>query len=191
MARTFPTAGQSPVDVYNTQVRPCAYFEHVVTLDSTERHAMEIVGTATYASGYSHVGLNIVETAAGSNGAWHAGIFVNAVQSSTKSIDGYLCAGEFQLQNGADNASAMSVLTLNWLNTSSTPGAPGGSTQAFIQIRDYSSGTPCSNLFEFTDATASASDNVIFATQSAAAVSHVVKFTVKNTAYWLMVSDAR
>ena len=191
MARTFPTAGLSPVDVYTEEVRPCAYFQHVVTLDSTERHNVELVSTATFASGYSHVGLNIVENAAGTAGAWMAGIFVNTVQDSTKRIDGYLCAGEFQLYNAANNASAMSVLTLNWWNTSSTPGVPGGSTQAYIQLRDYSSGTKCCNLFEFTDATiGTLSSTALLSTNTAAAATHSIRFTIANVRYHILCSSA-
>jgi len=189
--RSLPTVGMSPIDVYNTQLIPGAYFQHVVDLDSTERHNVEVVSTATFASGESHVGLNIVENAAGTAGAWMSGIFVNAVQDSTKRINGYLCAGEFQLSNAADNASAMSVLTLNWVNTSSSPGAPGGSTQAYIQLRDYSSGTPCSALFEFTDITVGSADatSLICEMGSATTASHVIRITVKNTPYWILMDS--
>ena len=121
---------------------------------------------------------------------WACGMFAKVTQGATKKVTGYLCAGEFELENSAPNASAMSCVTLNWINKSSVPGVPGGSTQAYIQLRDYSSGTPCSNLFEFTDVTiGNAADVLITDYPDGAYISQAIKFTVKNVPYWILCSD--
>lgn len=157
-----------------------------------EEHLLSVAYGGTLSSGDSMVGGNFAVTPIGTGGAWVAGIFASVTQGATKAVDGYISAGEFELNNSADLAGAMSCLTLNWNNSSSSPGAPGGSTQAYLQLRDYSSGTPCSNLLEFTDLTigttaideimTSVSDdyeqNCLFA----------LKFTVKNVPYWFLVS---
>jgi len=182
MARTFPTAGVSPIDVYSTDTRPCGYFEHVVTLDSTERHNIEIASTPTFASGYSHVGLNIVETTAGTAGAWACGIYSKVLQGSTKNIDGYLCAGEFEMNNSTTNGSAASCLTLDWINNGNHT-----STMAYIQLRDYGS-TAQRCLFEFTDATIGADSDTttLITANNPTAATHCIRFTVKNVPYWIM-----
>lgn len=192
MARTFPTVGISPIDAYVTDDRPCAYFEQVLTLpDTTEVNTVKIVGTPTMISASSFSALRVEAAPVGTTGGWAAGIYVKITQDSTKRISGYLCPGEFELINAAANASAMAVLTLNWNNSATSPGAPGGSTQAYIQLRDYSSGTPCSALFEFTDITVGSADatSLICAMGNATTASHVIRITVKNTPYWILMDS--
>ncbi len=156
-----------------------------------EEHGLDVTVSGTLSSGDGLVGANLITTLSGTAGAWGCSLFAKVIQGSTKSIDGYLNAAEFELINSAANASAMAVITLNWNNSATSPGAPGGSTQAYIQLREYSSGTPCSNLFEFTDVTiGSASATVLITPRTASAVSHGIKMTVKNTPYWIMLSNA-
>lgn len=190
--RTLPNAGMSPIDGYIKDDRPAGFFEQIVTLpNTTEVNCVKVVGTPTMISAGNYAGLRVEVAPVGTAGGWAAGIYSKVTQDSTKRINGYLCAGEFELINSADNASAMAVLTLNWNNSSSSPGVPGGSTQAYIQLRDYSSGTPCSALFEFTDITVGSADatSLICEMGSATSASHVIRITVKNTPYWILMDS--
>lgn len=157
-----------------------------------EEHLLSVAYGGTLSSGDSMIGINSAVTPIGTGGAWVAGIFASVTQGATKAVNGYISAAEFELNNSAALASAMSCLTLNWNNSSSSPGAPGGSTQAYIQLRDYSSGTPCSNLFEFTDLTVGTTTTTEIMTSVSdgyeANCLYALKFTVKNVPYWFLVS---
>jgi len=190
MARTFPTVGVSPIDVYNVDDRPCAYFEQVITLpDTTQVDAVKVVGTPTMIASSQYVGIESAVAPVGTSGAWAASIFAKMTQDSTKRITGYLCAGEFELNNSAPLASAMACLVLNWNNSATD--AVGGN-QAYIILRDYSSGTNVVNLFEMTDATigSNVKTDLISTSTSDVTATHCVRFTVANVAYYFLVSSA-
>jgi len=188
MARTFPTAGQSPIDAYNTQVRPSVYIEHVVTDDGTERHNVELVSTATMASGGNYVNLNITTTTAGTAAAWVSGIYSKITQGSTKNVNGYFCAAEFELVNSAANESANFVLVLNASNS----GANVSGQSAFIAFREYGS-TARRDLFwlgtEIEDAVGTKSATTLFSTNVATVATHHLRITVGATPYYIMLTN--
>ena len=132
MARTFPTAGLSPIDVYNIAVRPSAYFEHVITDDGTERHNVELVSTVVMASGGGYVGLNVLLTTTGTAASWVSPSYFKFTQAS-KTVNGYFCAAEFETASTAVSASDHAVIVLNATNThtGSVPVSP------YILLRDY------------------------------------------------------
>ena len=189
MARTLPTAGVSPIDVYSTAVRPCAYFEHTVTDDGTERHAVEIVSTATMASAGSYVGLNIVTTTAGTAASWVAPLYCKVVQGSTKNVNGYLCAAEFELSNTAANESANFVIVLNSTNS----GANASGEKAYIALRDYGTATNAMAAFwlgpEIETAVGTKSATALFSTNVATVATHHLRIVVNATPYFIMLTN--
>ena len=186
MGRTLPTAGMSPIDVYSTAVRPCGYFEHVFTDDGTERHTIEVVSTATMASGGNYAGLNIVVTTGGTAATWVSPLYCKVVQGSTKNVNGYLCAAEFEMTNSAANESANAVIVLN----SSNSGANKNAQSAFIFLRDYGS-SQCQNFLWIADSTmGSGSATSLVSSKTSAAVSHTLKIYIGSTPYWIMLSNA-
>jgi len=186
MGRTLPTAGMSPIDVYSTAVRPCGYFEHVFTDDGTERHTIEIVSTATMASGGNYAGLNIAVTTAGTAATWVSPLYCKVTQGTTKNVNGYLCAAEFEVVNGAANVSDNFVLVLNYQNN----GSGHGSHESYIALRDY--GSLAANSFLWiADATVASGDaTALVSSKTSAAVSHTLRIIVGSTNYWIMLSNA-
>lgn len=184
-ARTFPTAGLSPIDAYSTAVRPTAYFEHVITDDGTERHNVELVATPTMASGGNYVNLNVVTTTAGTAASWVSSIYAKITQGSTKNVNGYFCAAEFELVNAAANVSDNFVMVLNYQNN----GAARGSHESYIALRDY--GSLAANSFLWLgDATIGTnSTTVLISSTGAKTHSHSIRIIVGSTAYWLMCTS--
>lgn len=187
MARTFPTAGLSPIDVYNTQVRPGVYVEHVVTDDGTERHSVELVSTATMASGGNYVNLNVVTTTGGTAGSWVSSIYAKITQGTTKNVNGYFCAAEFEIVNGAANVSDNFCLVLNYQNN----GSGRGSHESYIAIRDYGS-LAATSLLWIADSTigTNVTTSLMSTSTSDVTVTHCVRFYAGSTPYWFLVSSA-
>lgn len=192
MARTFPSIGVSPLDAYITDARPGLYIEQVITLPSTSTvFAARIKQYPTVISGGKMRGLSVlVEALAGSGGASLIGITGIAEQDTTKRVDGYMAGGAFTVISGAAQAGAMYCVELTYKNTASSPGQPIES-HAYIGLRDYSTTVDCSNIFYFVDASPSADDDVIFATQTSWSVSHTLRMRVGSTTYYIGVSTAR
>lgn len=175
MARTLPTAGLSPIDVYSTEVRPCGYFEHVVTLDAAERHGFELVGTPTMAAAAdNYVTLNIATTVAGSLGTWASSIFAKITQT-VNSVDGYICAAELEVnKSGSYTNRNYAVIVLN--NGNNMSGSQ--SSSAFILCREYGSNV-LNALVKFGDNasySASASAAVVVSAAADGAATHKVRF---------------
>jgi hypothetical protein len=187
--RTLPTAGVSPIDVYNTAVRPGAYFEHVVTDDGTERHNVEVVSTPTMASGGNYVGLNVVVTTAGTAAAWVSGIYSKVIQGATKNVNGYLCAAEFEMVNSAANESANFVIVLNSSNTGANP----SSNKAYIALRDYGTAANANAVFwlgpEIEAAVGTKSATALFSTNVATTATHHLRIVVNSTPYYIMLTN--
>lgn len=155
MARTFPTCGVSPIDAYVTDDRPCAYFEHIVTLPSTaEVRAVYVVATPTMISGGNYIGFDVRVTTAGTAGTWASAIYAKMTQGTTKNVNGYLCAAEFELANAVVNPSNMAVLVLNC--SVSYTGTPPAAVP-YIMCRDYGS-TDADVFARFLDHTKATTD---------------------------------
>ena len=155
MARTFPTVGVSPIDVYNVDDRSSAYFEHVVTApDTSEFRNVYIVSTPTMISGANYMALDVRVTTAGTAGTWASAIYAKITQGATKNINGYLCAAEFELSNSVAIPSDMAVLVLN--ATVSYTGTPAACIP-YIMCRDYGS-TDADIFARFFDHTKATTD---------------------------------
>jgi len=141
----------------------------------------------TMISGATTRGLQVLsECLAGTGGAYMVGITGIAEQDSTKHITGVMTAGCFSLINAAANPCLMSALELTWKNTSGT----GGTDSPYILLREYSGagGSKCQNLFDFHDVTVgSASATALICEMgNATTASHVIKFLVDGTPYWIL-----
>lgn len=186
-ARTLPTAGVSPIDVYNTAVRPGGYFEHVVTDDGTERHNVEMVSTPTMASAGNYVNLNVTTTTAGTAAAWVSSIYAKITQGSTKNVNGYFCAAELELVNSAANVSDNFVLVLNYQNN----GSGRGSHESYIALRDYGS-LAANSLLWIGDSTigSNVTTSLVSTSTSDVTATHCVRFLVGSTPLWFICSSA-
>ncbi len=186
MARTFPTVGVSPIDAYSTDVRPTAYFEHVITDDGTERHNVELVATPTMISGGNYVNLNVVTTLAGTAAAWVSSIYAKIIQGTTKRVNGYLCAAELEVINTNTNVSDWFVLVLNGNSTTN------GQHSAYIACRSYGTAV-LGNLFWLDDtieaAVGTKSASSLFSTNVATVATHHIKVMIGATAYFIMLTN--
>lgn len=158
---------------------------------SSEYYAMRINSYPTMVTGGTSRGLMILnECLAGTLGVNLIGITAIAEMDSTKRITGFMTAGTFSLINAANAMGGMGCVEMTWKNTATSPSAPGTANHAYMIMRDYSSGggTVCSSLFWFGDITVgSASATALFCEMgSATTASHVIRFMVKNTPYWIL-----
>lgn len=188
MARTFPSAGVSPCDYYNVDDRSTAYFEHVVTApDTTEFRNVYAVSTVTLISGANYIGVDSRVTTAGTAGAWVSALYCKVTQGSTKNVNGYLCAAEFELTNSAANVSDWFVIVLNASNS----GAQQGSHSSYIALRDYGSTDIQSLLWVSTDHTiGTKSDTALMTTfADGAHISHAIRIIAGATPYWILCSS--
>jgi hypothetical protein len=135
------------------------------------------------------VSLNVAHTTAGTAGSWAAAVYAKITQGTTKNVNGYLTAGEFEVINTNTNPSDWFVVTLNANSTNL------GSHSSFLALRNY--GTAVLNsLFwvgdaALIDATGPSSD-VLVSTLGAGketTVSHAVRFIADGTPYWLLASS--
>lgn len=154
-ARTFPTVGVSPIDVYTLDDRPGIYCEQVVTLPSTtEVMGVKVVAAPTMISGGNYIALDVRVTTAGTAGTWASAIYAKMTQGATKNISGYLCAAEFELTNTVAIPSDMAVLVLDC--TVSYTGTPAACIP-YIMCRDYGS-TDADVFARFYDHTKATTD---------------------------------
>jgi len=156
---------------------------------SGETHVSDLAMSGALISGSGLVGQNIVLTTLGTAGSWACGLYVKTVEGTTKNVNGYLNAAEFELAvGGTYNPSDMCVLALN--STITNTAMVNCSHPAYVYLRDYGTAT-MNNLFWFADASIGAADSALLSTKNAAAVSHTIKILIGGTPYWIMVSDAR
>jgi hypothetical protein len=155
------------------------------TIVSGETHVSDMAASGVLASGKGLVGQNIVLTTLGTAGSWACGLYVKIVQGSTKNVNGYLNAAEFELVSSCVNASDFCVIALNSSVTASSCQDP-----AFIYIRDYGTLGLNNNLFwfgpEITIGSGSATALVTTATDHTA--THNIKIKVGSTVMWLLAT---
>jgi len=153
---------------------------------TSEAHAVDQAVTGSVASGGGIVAHNIKLTTSGTAGAWAAGLFVNVTQGTTKNINGYLTAAEFEVKNSNTNVSDWFVITLNSWSTTL------GSHSSYIALRDYGTTKIQSFLWVSTDHTIGTdSDTALFTSTAddAAATSHALRIIVGGTPYWILCTN--
>ena len=156
------------------------------TYVDTELHGWELNYTGTNISAANLVGLNIAFTTAGTAGGWNAALFAKITQGSTKNVNGYLCAAEFEVNQSADNVSDWFVLVLNAANN----GAQQGSHSSYIALRDYGS-LDLNSLLWISDHTVASNDTTVLMSSTGAKThSHSIRIVGPgSTPYWLMVTS--
>jgi hypothetical protein len=167
------------------------------TLVSGEVHVSDFAASGALLSGKGLVAQNIVLTTKGTAGSWACGLYVKIVEGTTKNVNGYLNAAEFELSvAGTYNPSDMCVLALN--STLTNTAMSNCSHPAYIYLRDYGTAggaalgaTSMNNLFWFGDQTigADADGASLLAANTIAANTHTIRFLIGNTPYYIMCSN--
>jgi hypothetical protein len=158
------------------------------TVTDTRRQVVRINNYPTHVSGKTSDGMCILsEGLAGTGGVDQIGIRAISEMDSTKRITGGLIPGMFSLINAANAMGTMGCIELTWKNTAAAPSAPGSANHAYMIMRDYGS-NPVASLFWFGDITVgSASASALVCEMgSSTTPSHVIRFMVKNTPYWIL-----
>jgi len=151
---------------------------------SGEEYGLALTCGGTLSSGDALVGANIAVTPVGANASWVAGIFSKVVESATKRVDGYMAAGEFEVQTACDTASASACLVLQWANTSANQPA----NAAYIMLKDWGT-TRQRALFEFGSEHTIGSDGdttSLLSANNPTAATHAIRCTINNVPYWIM-----
>lgn len=170
MARTFPAAGQSPIDVYMTGLRPCAHLEAVPIL----------------VAGSEYIGLNIAVTPTGASGNWVTSIFAKVTYGATLLSQGYIDVAEFELVSTNTSPCYCFALGLNFNSAATDPHS------AFIALRDYGA-APCKNVFYLgteIEAAVGTKADVLFSTNVAGDATHHLRIMIGATKYYIMLSNA-
>jgi hypothetical protein len=154
---------------------------------SGEVHVSDIAASGALSSSSGLVGQNVVLTTQGTAGAWASALYAKVTEGTTKNVNGYLCAAEFELAiAGTYNASDAAVLVLNSTMTNS-----GGaiSHPAYIYIREY--GTKLmDNLLWFGDASiGTTSKTTLLSTTADLAATHTIKVLIGATPVWILCNN--
>ena len=167
------------------------------TLVSGETHISDMAASGTLSSGKGLVAQNIVLTTKGTAGSWACGLYVKTIEGTTKNVNGYLNAAEFELSvAGSYNPSDMCVLALN--STLTNTAMSNCSHPAYIYLRDYGTAggaalgaTSMNNLFWFGDQTiGSDTDGAsLLAANSIAISTHTIRFLIGSTPYYIMCAN--
>lgn len=164
------------------------------TTVSGNNYSLRADSYPTLVSGASAIAvMGIAECLAGTGGVNAIGGNFIGEMDSTKRITGFLTAVTASLINGADAMGGMGCVEMTWKNTATAPSAPGSANHAYMIMRDYSTGggTVCCSLFWFGDITvgSASASALICENGSAGTASHVIRFMVGNTPYWILCDD--
>lgn len=77
---------------------------------ATEAHGLDVVSVGELSSGDNLVGVNSVLTPTGTAGTWASAVYGKVVQGATKTVNGYISGGEFEVAD--TNAAPSEVHTL-------------------------------------------------------------------------------
>jgi hypothetical protein len=154
---------------------------------STEVRTLALEAEGTLASGSGLVGYNITTTTAGTAGSWACGIYAKVVQGTTKNVNGYLDAAEFEVVNTCATVSDWFVVSLQ------ANSVANGSHSSFIALRDYGS-TPCQSMMwlgpEITAGVDGDTTSLIAATVGTTN-NYTIRVLYHDTPLWIMCSNAQ
>lgn len=154
------------------------------TYVDTELHAWELNYTATAIAGANMVGLNIAVTTAGTAASWISGLFVKITEPSTKTVNGYFCAAEFELATSCPTSSAMAVITLN----SNITAMGSDNNTAFIKCQDWGT-EEMPALFDISSLDEGSSSNTTLWTTTGATyeanVDYAIRIVRDAVPYWI------
>ena len=165
------------------------------TAVSGEEHALDVAHTGLLSSGDSLVAGNFALTTAGTAGQWASAIFAKVTQGSTKNVNGYISAAEFEVNlEGTFGLSEFAVLVLNMNNANTGQAVPNAE---YIRLRDYGA-TKAPKLFTFYDVAALAEGGLTstaILSDTNAAKTHDISIrcsygTGSGTVFWIMAHSA-
>jgi hypothetical protein len=169
------------------------------TLVSGEVHVSDFAASGALLSGTSLIGQNLILTTKGTAGSWACGLYVKVIEGTTKNVNGYLNAAEFELSvAGSYNPSDMCVLALN--STLTNTAMSNCSHPAYIYLRDYGTAggaalgaTSMSNLFWFGDQTIGSDGDTasLLAASVSPTANMTIRFLVQGVPYWILCSNAQ
>ena len=196
MARTFPTAGVSPIDGYVTTEVPVAYFRHELedTLDAAVK-TVEVITNVNVVAGGMPQGINSTMTLGASSyrGATAcAGYFKVDMGTVSNSVSGRTSVLEARLEHNATTGTLPGYTTCLCLDFSNDlVGYPIASGCSYIALRERSAAAQQMNtLFDFMDITPATTDSTkIFTTDSSpGSQTHALRMLASGTVYWIMVT---
>lgn len=160
---------------------------------STPVNILRINNYPTMAAGGRTRGLLVLSEAAtaagggGTEGAYLVGIAAIAEQDTTLRVHGVMSAICASLISGTDDPQTMCCVEMTYKNT----GASSSSSQSYMLLREYSTGTPCCVFLNMPDHSAGAADHMALFCQrgSTTTNSHVLRILVGGDPYWIMVSS--
>jgi len=157
----------------------------VVGAVATEAHAVDVVSGGELSSGDNLVGVNVVLTPTGTAGQWASAVYGKTVQTGTKTVNGYISGGEFEVAD--TNAAPSEVHTLVLDGNSTVYDA----NSSYIWVQDFGA-TDMPNLFKISgDDVGSTSATTMFSTypEASEAVTHSLKVMIDGTPYWIMMTN--
>ena len=167
---------------------------------SGEKHINDFAFTGTLTSGLYLSAQNIILTTQGTAGSWACGLYVKTVEGTTKNVNGYINAVEFEVSvAGTYSPSDICVMALN--STITNTALANCTHKAYMFLRDYGTAggaalgaTSMPNLFWFGDQTIGNDGDtasLLTATSSAPTVTHMIRFIIGTTPYWINCSNAQ
>ncbi len=157
---------------------------------SGEEHGESLALTGTLSSGDSIVGKNIVVTTGGTAGTWASAIFAKVVQGTTKNVNGYICAAEFEVDLGSVSGTLSNhfVLVLNYNHDDAD--ITSVSHHGYMQLHSYGDVDPryFLNIQDFTIGT-KADTSMVSTFADGAHISHSIKIQIGTTPYWILCSS--
>jgi len=153
---------------------------------STPVNILRINNYPTMAASGSTRGLLVLsEALAGTEGAYLVGIAAIAEQDSTLRVHGVMSAICASLISGTDDPQTMCCVEMTYKNT----GASSSSSQSYMLLREYSTGTPCCVFLNMPDHDTGSADRMNLFCENGAATtcSHTLRCLVGGNPYWIML----
>jgi hypothetical protein len=153
MARTFPTAGLSPIDAYVTSEVPAGYFRHelVDTLDSA-LCTVNVITNCDLVSGGILQGFNSTITLGTSSTRGTtacAGYFKIDLGSADTAVSGRTSVLEARVDIGASSANpgTISCMCLDWNNLCTAPSTSWANSYIMLRDRVEDNANSCIRAF--------------------------------------------
>lgn len=168
------------------------------TIVSGETHISDYAATGYLGgAGKSVVAQNIVLTTTGTAGMWASAIYAKVVEGTTKNVNGYISAAEFEVAVAGTYApSSIQILSLN--STVTNGSMKSGSGMAYIGLHDYGTdagaalgATSMNALLRFGEQTigADADGASLLAANTLASSTHTIRFLIGDVAYYIMCAN--
>lgn len=151
---------------------------------ATEAHAVDVVSGGELSSGDNLVGVNVVLTPTGTAGTWASAVYGKTVQGATKTVDGYISGGEFEV---ADTNAAPSEVHTLVLDGNSTV---YDTHSSFIWAQDFGA-ADMPNLIKISGTTIGSGAMVQTSADTDLVSTHSLKIEINGTAYYIPISTSQ